>query len=410
LSTDLKGTMRAMSASSAIPGSRRRRRRARVVIAALLLVGGVTSPAHAAVPFKAIASAGPLTSIVVGNELGCQVSHIGDARFEVFPPSTAPGDCGTLVFASGTLFSPAFSLHGGSAAAVGPATPFTPVSQSEVTGAGTSASPYRVTTVVTADAAGLRVTAVDTYVVGQESYRTDVTIANAGAAPQTGILYRAADCYLQESDVNYGFVDPAHQAPGCSTNPNNTPPARIEQWFPITPGAQFTEDDFVNVWQQIAAHVPFPGTCQCAARIDNGAGLSWSFTVAPGASATYSHFTTFSPTGLAGAPPAAPPAVFGANGIVQAPPNRRCVSRRHFRIRVRSVPGLRVIDAVIFVNNRRVQTLHRRRIGAFVDLRGLPRGTFSVKIVALASDGRTLRGTRVYHTCAARRRGGRPPI
>jgi len=128
LSTDLKGTMRAMSASSAIPGSRRRRRRARVVIAALLLVGGVASPAHAAVPFKTIASAGPLTSIAVGNELGCQVSHIGDARFEVFPPSTAPGDCGTLVFASGTLFSPAFSLHGGSAAAVGPATPCTPVS------------------------------------------------------------------------------------------------------------------------------------------------------------------------------------------------------------------------------------------------------------------------------------------
>ena len=86
------------------------------------------------------------------------------------------------------------------------------------------------------------------------------------------------------------------------------------------------------------------------------------------------------------------------------------MSRRHFRIRVRSVPGIRVIDAVIFVNNHRVRILHRRRIGAFVDLRGLPRGTFSVRIVALASDGRTLRGTRVYHTCAARRRGGRPPI
>ena len=74
------------------------------------------------------------------------------------------------------------------------------------------------------------------------------------------------------------------------------------------------------------------------------------------------------------------------------------------------MPGIRVIDAVIFVNNHRVQTLHRRRIGAFVDLRGLPRGTFSVRIVALTSDGRTLRGTRVYHTCAARRRGARPPI
>jgi hypothetical protein len=380
-------------------------------VAALLALLALASSAHAAVPFKAIASAGPLTSIAVGNELSCQVSHVGDALFEVFPSSTTPGDCGTFVLASGALFSPALSLHDRSAASgIGPATAFTPVSQSEVTGAGTSASPYRLTTVVTADAAGLRLTEVDSYVIGQESYRTDVTIANVGAAPQTGVLYRAADCYLQESDVNYGFVDPSHQAPGCSTNPNNTPPARIEQWFPITPGAQFTEDGFSTVWQQIGAHVPFPNTCQCAARIDNGAGLSWSFALPPGASATYSHFTTFSPTGLAGAPPAAAPAVFGANGIVQAPSNRRCVSRRHFRIRVRSVPGIRVIDAVIFVNNHRVRTLHRRRIGAFVDLRGLPRGTFSVRIVALTGDGRTLRGTRVYHTCAARRRGGRPPI
>src|SRR5262249_2099074 len=156
-------------------------------------------------------------------------------------------------------------------------------------------------------------------------------------------------------------------------------------------------------------HAPFPNTCQCAARVDNGAGLSWGFALAPGASATYSHFTTFSPTGLAGAPAPAP-VVFGANGIVQAPPNRRCVSRRHFRIRFRSAPGLKVTDAVIFVNNPRVRPLHRRRIGAFVDLRGLPRGTSSVRIVALSSDGRTLRGTRVYHTCAARRRGGRPPL
>src|SRR5262249_61932769 len=92
------------------------------------------------------------------------------------------------------------------------------------------------------------------------------------------------------------------------------------------------------------------------------------------------------------------------------PPRRRRVSRRLSRTRLRSAPGIKVIAAVLSVNTRRVQTLPRRRIGAFVALRGLPRGTFSVRIVALASDGRTLRGTRVYHTCAARRRGGRPPL
>ncbi len=71
--------MRAMSASTTIPGSRRRRRRARGIVAALLMLAGVAPPAHAAVPFKTIASAGPLTSIAVGSDLSCQVSHIGDA-------------------------------------------------------------------------------------------------------------------------------------------------------------------------------------------------------------------------------------------------------------------------------------------------------------------------------------------
>jgi hypothetical protein len=40
---------------------------------------------------------------------------------------------------------------------------------------------------------------------------------------------------------------------------------------------------------------------------------------------------------------------------------------------------------------------------AHVDLRGLPKGTFKVRIIVIATDGRVLRGTRTYHTCAKRR-------
>jgi hypothetical protein len=379
-----------------------------LVVAAL----GAATPAGAAVPFKDIASTGPLEHVFVGNDLSCQVSHTGDARFELFPSGATPASCGSLVFVGGALYAPDFANHDGSATgSLGAYTALTAVSQSEVSGAGTAANPYKVTTVAAAGATGLQITEIDTYVAGQESYRTDVTLQNTSGAPLTGILYRAGDCFLQESDTGFGFTDDPNKAAGCSINANNAPAGRIEQWFPITAGAQYMEAGYSEIWAQIATHTPFPNTCRCAESIDNGAGISWTFTVAPGGSATYAHYTTFSPTGAAGPPPAPvgpastpptttprPPA-FGPGGIVQAPSTRRCVSRRNFRIRVRNQPGATVVDAVIFVNGRRVRTLRGRRIGAYVDLRGLPKGTFTVRIVAILSDGRTIRGTRKYRTC-----------
>ena len=170
---------------------------------------------------------------------------------------------------------------------------------------------------VDAGATGVRVTQTDTYIVGQESYRTDITVTNGGGAQLTGIVYRAGDCYLQESDVGFGFVDQAHGAAGCALNANNSPPARIEQWFPITAGASYTEDRFSVVWSQIAAKQPFPNTCQCTTSIDNGAGISWGVSIAAGGQATYSHYTTFSPRGVAGPP--APPTTRPPTSVTQPP-------------------------------------------------------------------------------------------
>jgi hypothetical protein len=49
------------------------------------------------------------------------------------------------------------------------------------------------------------------------------------------------------------------------------------------------------------------------------------------------------------------------------------------------------------------------RLTAPVNLRGLPRGAFSVKIVLAAADGRTVTGTRRYHTCVSKRTTKRAP-
>ena len=54
--------------------------------------------------------------------------------------------------------------------------------------------------------------------------------------------------------------------------------------------------------------------------------------------------------------------------------------------------------------------LRRPPWGTIVDLRGLVKGRFPVKITALTTTGRTIKGTRHYRTCAGRLRGGKPKL
>jgi hypothetical protein len=277
-------------------------RLAAVGVAAVALLCVIAPSAGAAVPTADIVSAGPLTRVTVGNELGCQVSHAGDSRFELFPSAGSPGDCGTFLLVGDTIYAPNFAAHPSSVIGIA-STPFSPVSQTGVTGSGSSGNPFRVVTVVAAGNTGVQVAETDTYVVGQESYRTDVTITNGSAAPLTGILWRAGDCYLQESDTGFGFVDPAHGAAGCALNANNSPPGRIEQWFPITGGANYQEDGYSTIWSRIGSKLPFANTCDCGTNRDNGAGISWNVSVPVGGQATFAQYTTFSPRGVAGPPP-----------------------------------------------------------------------------------------------------------
>ena len=321
------------------------------------------------------------------------------------------------MFTAGTLYAPNFSAHEGTATgSLGTTSPWTPISQTAVGGTGTAANPFKVTTVADAGASGVRITQVDSYVAGQESYRTDTTVQNIGGAPVQGILYRGGDCYLQENDTGFGFLDPAAGAVGCSINANNAPAGRIEQWYPITGGNQYMQGRFGDVWAAIGAHAPLPNTTQATESVDNGAAISWSFAVAPGAQATYAHFTTFSPTGVAGPPPPAtsatvptPGIAFGPNGLLSTPTNLRCVSKRYFPIRLRRKfwPN---IAAVTVKMPRTTRVLRRRPWGTNVDLRGLPKGTFRVQITALTVTGRTIKGTRTYRTCRGRLRGGVPPL
>jgi hypothetical protein len=115
------------------------------------------------------------------------------------------------------------------------------------------------------------------------------------------------------------------------------------------------------------------------------------------------------PAGSGASPPAntAPQAITAAKAF-SLPSAKGCLSRRSFTIRIRKLKGVTWVSAVVKVRGKRVKTVKRSRITAPVNLTGLPRGQFSVSITAKTLDGRTVTGSRTYHTCT-RKRGSSVP-
>ena len=117
---------------------RSRRPSARPVLAVLvatwlLVVGAALTPSRVVAAQQEIASIGPLTRIIVTDDLNCQVAHQADTAFEFFGGEI--GACGTFLAVDGRLFGPAFVPAG---LGLGGLTPWTPVSQSAVSGNGSS--------------------------------------------------------------------------------------------------------------------------------------------------------------------------------------------------------------------------------------------------------------------------------
>ena len=231
---------------------------------------------------------GPLTRVAISGDLNCAVNYLGDGAGE-FYGNTA---CGTFVATGGTLYGSSAIPAGGGAA---PRTGFIPVSQSSG-GTGTAADPYWIRTIVNAGTSGLQVHQTDSYVSGQETYRTDVTLKNLSGQPVSAVVYKAADCYLQNSDAGYGRYDATTGAVACISSLDTG--ARIEQFYPLTAGSAFVQDRYSTVWGLVGSQQPFPNQCGlCSTFADNGMGLSWTITIPAGSTASVAHLTNFSPVG-----------------------------------------------------------------------------------------------------------------
>jgi len=284
-----------------------------------------------------IASSGPLTHVIVSPDPICQVWHRDDKEPAHYPGGLAmseghqgDGECATLLASKPagtgkyTLYGPKtipcyywgtrqpFEEAEGEKCGPGRNTPrptqvFKLAGQRGVAGSGTEATPFTIVTMY--EAGDLKVTQTDSYVVGQERYRTDVQITNAGGAPSDVLLTRAGDCYAEKSDTGGGRYTPETGAVACTDGP------RIVEWQPISPGSRWFEGDRKSMWRLVGNTQPFPNSCvgdpkgnvagvvanpligRCENLEENGAGLTWESSLRPGETITRSHYTVFAPFG-----------------------------------------------------------------------------------------------------------------
>lgn len=230
-------------------------------------------------------TAGPLDVIFSGSLLRCQIV-MDDVR-QYYGVSTAPSSCGTSVGLGSTVYR-------GWAGT----TDFTPVSGPAVSGSGTPAAPYTITAVMDAGASGLRVTQVESYVVGELSFRVDISVANTAAAAQTVGIWRAVDCYLGGSDSGFGFLDTANSTVACTQQANGAA-GSVELFRALTPGAKLGQGNYYDaVYAKIQAGQQFDDTCQCNTQMDNGAGISWLSAIPAGGDQTFSLIQAFSAAGI----------------------------------------------------------------------------------------------------------------
>jgi hypothetical protein len=94
-------------------------------------------------------------------------------------------------------------------------------------------------------------------------------------------------------------------------------------------------------------------------------------------------------------------------GLISIPisSTHNCVSRRRFRITLRAPRGEHLVSARVYVNAKRVHVSRGKRLHALVDLRGLPRNSVTIRVVARTRKGRRVVEKRTYRTCTPRRTG-----
>ncbi len=271
----------------------------RAVIALALMSGAAALGALAGTADAADTSAkkidGSPMSVYVGPRGQCQSSYIVNGRVAGnFFPGGDPyvfspvADCGFLLaFPTAGSGQPTalkgrtfgFKLN----AETGAFNLYTPVSQSDVAGDGTEASPYSQTTAFeVVDSSSVKdalVTETTTYVNGAPYFTSSYNVKNVSAGPLYFRAIYAADLFVSGSDQGSGvflagpprFVGGQNTASGVLGGLQEVP-------SPALPWSSFEELAYPTIWQRLSETIEqetaFTGGLD-ANDVDNAVGVEW---------------------------------------------------------------------------------------------------------------------------------------
>lgn len=149
------------------------------------------------------------------------------------------------------------------------------IRQSALTGNGSAANPWRVTTELGVGSTGVRLLQTVSYANGARSIDFSWTITN-GSTARAYTLFHAADLYVDGNDFGTGFFDDRTRAVGGVNRDS-----RIYGTFiPVTPASAYEEAHYSTIWSRIGNPwgSGFRNTID-SRYIDNGAGLQWNIPI-----------------------------------------------------------------------------------------------------------------------------------
>ncbi len=83
--------------------------------------------------------------------------------------------------------------------------------------------------------------------------------------------------------------------------------------------------------------------------------------------------------------------------------SKKCLSKRRFIVHPRAPKGVKLVKVEEFINGKLVLSGKLSKRHTTVSLRGLPKGTYKVELIATSSTGQTYEDTRTFHTCVAKK-------
>lgn len=220
------------------------------------------------------AAVGPLRHIFIGADGSFQVLHgANDDSYQVAPATSALGDGGTFL-EYGYLYAPRFSQHDDTAMLVLGAKPWDMHSQSAVA---TVDGVSRVITQLQTLGDDITITQVDTYVHGQDCWRTDMILQNDYNTALTVRLYRALDTQLRGSAGGFGMTRTGG-AVGVAENEGNSPSGPVMWLIPLVSGEYF-EGDIYDLCHLLDGPSALPNTVVSGTTADTGLGVAWALTI-----------------------------------------------------------------------------------------------------------------------------------